>query len=145
VYRERPGNAKRVRAPEGQFPIRRPRYGPGLLLSAAGGLLGLGLAFMAIRSALHLLPDSLPRIDSISLDGTVAGFAVLVALASGALSGLAPAFAAVRTNLLQSLKEGAQTGTGAASHSWLRSSLVVSEIGIALVLLTSFGRVSAQL
>jgi putative ABC transport system permease protein len=111
----------------------------GLLLSAAGGLLGLGLAFTAIRTGLHLLPDSLPRIDSISLDGTVAGFAVLVALASGVFCSLAPAFTAVRTNLIQSLKEGAQTGTGAASHSWLRSSLVVSEIGIALVLLTVSG------
>jgi putative ABC transport system permease protein len=111
----------------------------GLLLSAAGGLLGLGLAFTAIRTGLHLLPDSLPRIDSISLDGTVAGFAVLVALASGVFCSLAPAFMAGRTNLIQSLKEGAQTGTGAASHSWLRSSLVVSEIGIAIVLLTISG------
>ena len=119
--------------------IMRDSLLQGLLLSAAGGLLGLGLAFTAIRTALHLLPDSLPRIDSISLDRTVAGFAVLVALASGVLCSLAPTFAAVRTNLIQSLKEGAQTGTGARSHSWLRSSLVVSEIGIALVLLTVSG------
>ena len=52
---------------------------------------------------------------------------------------LAPAFAALRTNLTESLKEGVRTGTGASSHAWLRSTLVVSEIAIALVLLTMSG------
>jgi predicted permease len=111
----------------------------GLLLSAAGGLLGWGFAAAGIRAALHLLPESMPRIDSISLDGTVTAFAILLALASGIACSLAPTFAALRTNLIQSLKEGARTGTGAASHSWLRSALVVAEIGIALVLLSVSG------
>ena len=109
----------------------------GLLLSLAGGLLGLAFAAIAIRTALHLLPESMPRVDSISVDATVAIFALLLALATGALCSLAPAFAALRTNLTDSLKEGARTGTGGASHTWLRSALVVSEIAIALVLLTA--------
>ncbi|MGC2110857.1 MAG: ABC transporter permease [Candidatus Korobacteraceae bacterium] len=108
----------------------------GLLLSLAGGMLGLLFAAIAIRTALHLLPESMPRVDSISVDTTVAMFAVLLALATGALCSLAPAFAALRTNLTESLKEGVRTGTGGASHAWLRSALVVSEIAIALVLLT---------
>jgi predicted permease len=111
----------------------------GLLLSVAGGLLGLVLAATAIRMALHRLPESMPRIDSISLDATVVSFALLLALATGALCSLAPAFAALGTNLIESLKEGARTGTGATSHTWLRSILVVSEIAIALVLLTVSG------
>ncbi len=111
----------------------------GLLLSLAGGLLGMAFAGLAIRTALHLLPESLPRIDSVSIDGTVATFALLLALATGILCSLAPAFAAVRTNLLESLKEGSPTGTGNKSHAWLRSTLVASEIAIALVLLTISG------
>jgi predicted permease len=111
----------------------------GLLLSFAGGLLGLAFAAAAIRSALHLLPESMPRIDSISLDATVAAFALLLGLATGAVCSLAPAFAALRTNLAESLKEGGRIGTGASSHSWLRSVLVVSEIAIALMLLTVSG------
>ena len=111
----------------------------GLLLSLAGGLLGLGFAATAIRTALHLLPESMPRVDSISMDGRVVIFALLLAVATGALCSLAPAFAALRTNLMESLKEGARTDTGASSHSWLRSTLVVSEIAIALVLLTVAG------
>ena len=111
----------------------------GLLLSLAGGLLGLGLAATAIRTALHLLPESMPRVASISIDGGVVAFALLVSLATGALCSIAPAFAALRTNLTESLKEGARTGTGGASHGWLRSALVVAEIAIALVLLTVSG------
>jgi len=52
---------------------------------------------------------------------------------------VAPAFAALRTNLTESLKAGARTGTGAQSHAWLRTALVVAEIAIALVLLTVSG------
>jgi len=111
----------------------------GLLLSFAGGLLGLAFAAAAIRTALHLLPESMPRVDSISINGIVVGFALLLAFATGALCSLAPAFAALRTNLTESLKEGVRTGTGASSHAWLRSTLVVSEIAIALVLLTISG------
>jgi putative ABC transport system permease protein len=111
----------------------------GLLISLAGGLLGLTFAAIAIRTTLHLLPESMPRVDSISMDASVVSFALLLALATGALCSLAPAFVALRTNLTESLKEGARTGTGSSSHSWLRSALVVSEIGIALVLLTVSG------
>ncbi len=111
----------------------------GLLLSLAGGLLGLAFAAAAIRTTLHLLPETMPRVDSIAIDATVATFALLLALATGALCSLAPAFAALRTNLTESLKEGVRTVTGASSHTWLRSALVVSEIAIALVLLTISG------
>jgi predicted permease len=111
----------------------------GAVLSVAGGLLGLGFAAVAVRTALRLLPESMPRIDSIHVDPTVAAFALLLALATGALCSIVPAFAALQTNLTESLKEGTRTGTGTASHAWLRSALVVSEIGIALVLLTVSG------
>jgi putative ABC transport system permease protein len=111
----------------------------GLLLSLAGGLLGLTLAAIGLRAGLRLLPESMPRIDSISIDAHVMGFALLLALASGVLCSLAPGFAALRTNLIESLRAGVRTGAGAASHTWLRSTLVVFEIAIALVLLTVAG------
>lgn len=111
----------------------------GVVLSVAGGLLGLAFAAVGIRTALHLLPPSMPRIDSISVNATVSVFALFIALASGTFCSLAPAFAALRTNLTESLKQGGRTGTSGSSHSWLRSALVVSEIAIALVLLTVSG------
>jgi putative ABC transport system permease protein len=81
----------------------------------------------------------MPRIDAISIDMTVAAFALLLSLTTGVVCSLAPAFAALRVNLIQSLKEGVRAGTGAASHSWLRSVLVVAEIAVALVLLNLCG------
>jgi predicted permease len=119
--------------------ILRESIVEGGLLSFAGGLLGLAFAAIAIRTALHLLPDSMPRLNSIAMDGGVIAFGLLLSLFTGVLCSLAPAFAAFNTNLTDSLKEGARTESGAASHSRLRSALVVSEIAIALVLLTVSG------
>ena len=109
----------------------------GLLLSGAGGFLGLALVFFAVRSAPYLLPESMPRVDSIAVNPSVALFAVLLALVTGALCSLAPAFAALKTNLTEGLKEGAKNLSGGASHAWLRSVMVVVEIAIALVLLNT--------
>lgn len=111
----------------------------GLLLGVTGGVVGLVFAAAAIRITLRVLPDSMPRIDSIAMDGTVAGFALLLALATGALCSLAPAFSALKTDPMESLKEGVRTNTGSATHTWLRSGLVVSEIAVALVLLITSG------
>ena len=131
-----PCASRSARAP---IVILRESVFEGLLLSLAGGLLGLAFAAAAIRTALNLLPESMPRVDSISINTTVAVFALLVALVTGALCSLAPAFAALHTNLTENLKEGSRAGSGASSHTWLRSALVVSEIAIALVLLTVSG------
>jgi predicted permease len=119
--------------------IIREAVSEGLLLSTAGAALGLAFAAVTIRVALHLLPDSMPRVDAISIDASVVAFALLLALATGTVCSLAPAFAALRTNLTESLKEGAPTGGGALSHAWLRSTLVISEIAVALMLLTVSG------
>lgn len=111
----------------------------GVLLGAVGGLLGLGAAWAAIRVALVVLPESMPRVDSVHMDAAVAAFALLLALLTGALSSLAPAFAALRTNMLDAIRDNAPTGTASSNHAWLRAVLVVSEIAIALVLLTVSG------
>jgi predicted permease len=108
----------------------------GLLLSLTGGLLGLVFAAAVIRTATRLLPDSLPRAGSVSLDPWVACFALLLAVVTGACCSLAPAWAAIHTNLLEGLRDDARTSTGNAHHGWLRSALAVAEIAIALILLT---------
>lgn len=139
AIRRRREYAVRLALGAGSGVILREAVCEGLLLSIAGGALGLGVATMVISTALHLLPNSMPRINSISIDAPVAAFALLITLASAALCSVAPAFAALRTNLIDSLKEGVSSATGAASHSWLRSALVVLEIAIALLLVTVSG------
>jgi predicted permease len=110
-----------------------------LVLSVTGGLVGLTLAAVALRIGKSLLPESLPRISEITLNWQVAGFALLLAVITGLLCGLAPAFAALRTNVNGTLKEGGRSGSAGGGHARLRSTLVVAEIAIALVLLTASG------
>lgn len=109
-----------------------------LVLSVAGGLVGLVLASVALRVGVKLLPETLPRLNEIGLDWPVIGFALGLAVMTGVICGLAPAFAAIRTNVNDTLKEGGRTGT-AGGHARLRSALVITEIAVALVLLTASG------
>ena len=117
--------------------VLRECVSEGLLLSLAGGLVGLGLASVALRVVVPLLPESMPRIDAISVDTAVASFALLIAVVTGVLCSLAPAWAAVHTNLLEGLKEDARSSSGSRRQNWLRSSIVVAEIAIAAMLLTA--------
>jgi predicted permease len=110
-----------------------------LLLSVAGGLLGLALASMALRVGVSFLPETLPRVSAIGLDWQVAGFALLLAVLTGLLCGLIPALAAARTDVNEALKEGGRTGTAGSGHARLRSALVIAELAVALVLLTASG------
>ena len=110
-----------------------------LALSVTGGALGLGLAAVALRVGVSLLPETLPRIEEISLDGHVVLFAIVLSVLTGIVCGLAPAFAALRTSVNETLKEGGRTGTAGGGHARLRSALVAGEIAIALVLLAASG------
>lgn len=110
-----------------------------LLLSVAGGLLGLALGAAALRVGVSFLPETLPRISSISLDKNVVAFSLGLAILTGILCGLIPAFAASRTGVNDALKEGGRTGTVGGGHARLRSALVVAELAVALVLLTASG------
>lgn len=109
-----------------------------LLISASGGALGLALAGFGLNTWVNMLPETLPRIGDISLNWTVASFALAMVLATGFLCGLVPAFAAMHVNVSDGLKEGGRSGVS-KSHLRLRSALVVTEIATALVLLTGAG------
>jgi predicted permease len=110
-----------------------------MVLSIAGGAIGLALAAVALRVGVSRLPQTLPRIHEIRLDSPVMLFALGLALLTGLLCGLAPAFAAITTSVNESLKEGGRTGTSGSGHATLRSALVVAEIAVALTLLTASG------
>ena len=110
-----------------------------LLLSITGGVFGVVLAAIALRVGVSLLPETLPRIQEIKLDGQVVLFAIALSVLTGIVCGLAPAFAALRTNVNETLKEGGRTGTVGGGHVWLRSALVTGEIAVALVLLAASG------
>jgi putative ABC transport system permease protein len=110
-----------------------------LLLSMGSGLMGLALAWVALRAGISSFPETLPRVSSIALDWKVVVFALGLVLLTGCLCGLIPAVAAARTDVNDALKEGGRTGSAGAGHARLRSALVIAELAVALVLLTASG------
>jgi predicted permease len=106
-------------------------------LSLLGGLLGLGLAGLGIAALRVLGPRDLPRLEEIRLDGRVLAFGLLLSLATGFLSGLAPALRGLRSDLTSALKGGERT-TGSARHP-LHDALVVVQFALAVVLLVGAG------
>jgi putative ABC transport system permease protein len=107
-----------------------------ILLSLAGGALGLVLGFAGLRVLLAMNPGKIPRITStIALDWQVVLFAVAVSLVTGVLFGLIPALGVSRADLGETLKaSGGRSGTGLRQNR-TRSLLVISEVALALVLL----------
>ena len=110
-----------------------------LVLSVMGAALGVGLAAAMVGIGKNLLPETLPRMNEIGLNWTVVGFAFLLAVVTGMICGLAPSFAALRTNVNATLKEGGRSGSLGGNHARLRSTLVVAEIAVALILLAASG------
>jgi putative ABC transport system permease protein len=110
-----------------------------LLLSVAGGVLGLALGFLGVRWLLAINPGDIPRIGEhgagVVLDWHVLIFTFLAALLTGVIFGLVPALTASRSDLGSMLREsGSRTGSG-MRHNKMRSVLVITEIALALILL----------
>ena len=110
-----------------------------MLVAVGGGVLGLLVAAIGLRSLLALAPVSLPRAGEIHLDLWAFGFTFLVSLATGALFGLAPALDATRVGLSDSLKEGAARSSASLLRTRLRHALIIGECALSLVLLTGAG------
>ena len=114
-----------------------------VLLSLAGGALGLVLGYAGVRALLSLNPGNIPRIGEHGagavLDWRVLVFTLVISFLTGILFGLIPAFNASRTDLTATLKEsGSRSGTG-LRHNKARSLLVISEMTLAVVLLVGAG------
>ena len=105
-----------------------------LMISLAGGALGLLLAYLAISPIQTLSAGSIPRVEDISIDGRVLLFSLLLATATGVAFGFAPAWYAGRERVVDALKEGARSSTTAGGR-WTRSVLLVTEVALSIVLL----------
>jgi putative ABC transport system permease protein len=110
-----------------------------VMLAITGGVLGLVLGFVGVRTLLAISPAGLPRVGeegaAVDLDWRVLCFTLAVSVLTGILFGLFPAFSVSRTDLNSSLKDSSnRAGTG-IRHGRVRSLLVVSEVLLAVVLL----------
>src|SRR5271156_7038749 len=108
-----------------------------VLLSLAGGALGLVLAKWGVHPVLAALPGSLPRSGNIGVNGSVLLFALGVSVVVGILFGLAPALKSSRTDPQASLKAGGRSAR--SPHHRAQSSLVIVQMALTLVLLVGAG------
>ncbi|MGH9939843.1 MAG: ABC transporter permease, partial [Blastocatellia bacterium] len=110
-----------------------------LLLSCAGGLLGLFLALWGIDLLLAINPDNIPRAEEIRPDYPVLAFTLGISLITGIIFGLAPALQISKQDLNESLKEGGRGAAGSLRRNRLRGVFVVSEVALSLVLVIGAG------
>jgi predicted permease len=110
-------------------------------LGLAGGVLGVGLAYVGIRILVPAISDSLPAAAAprIGLDRAVLAFTFIVSVGAGLLFGIAPALRASAQGLVGELKEGGRGETVGRARQRLRSGLVVAEVALSLVLLIGAG------
>ncbi|HYN85037.1 MAG TPA: ABC transporter permease [Pyrinomonadaceae bacterium] len=108
-----------------------------VLLSVAGGALGLLVAVWGTDLLVAAVPDDIPRLRDAGVNARVLLFTLGVSVVTGLVFGLVPAFQASRPDLNETLKEGERGSTGARQH--VRSALVVAEVAVALVLLVGAG------
>jgi putative ABC transport system permease protein len=109
------------------------------LLALAGGGIGVALALWGTDLLVSLAPAGTPRIDEVTVDGRILGFAAAVTIAAGFLFGVLPALRSSRADLQETLKEGGRGADSGARKRGLRGALVVMQVAMALVLLVGSG------
>jgi putative ABC transport system permease protein len=109
-----------------------------LLLTCAGGALGIALAYAAVHLLVRLNPGEIPRFDSTSVDGRVLLVGVLLSIGAGILSGFAPGILASRASINELLKRGANWGIAGSSYRE-RFGLIALEVAVSVILLAGSG------
>jgi putative ABC transport system permease protein len=110
-----------------------------LVLSLIGAAMGLVLAVWGVRAVRALPPLQFPRIEEVRLDGVVLLFTIGVAVLTGLVCGLVPAWRASRVDLQDAVKSAGQRSSAAASNRRLSDTFVVVQFALSLVLLAGAG------
>ncbi|HEU4938180.1 MAG TPA: ABC transporter permease [Vicinamibacterales bacterium] len=131
--------AVRIALGAGRFRIVRQLMVESILLSCVGAAAGLLITGWVISFLTTSAVAALPRMHNVGIEWRVILFAFALAIVTGVVFGLAPALYATRTPIRASLNEESRGGSGSARQRKLHSSLVVVEIGLALVLLVGAG------
>lgn len=106
-----------------------------LVLTVAGSMLGLGLAAASLQVLVSFNPGNIPRLDTVSIDGTVVLFAMVLSVVTGVVVGLIPAVRQARTDPQSDLGDDARGTDSASPRKRLRGLLVVVEVAVAVVVL----------
>jgi predicted permease len=120
-----------------KYRIVRQLLAESLVLSICGGIAGCVLAYVATPALLSLIGDSIPRAADAGVDTRVLIFAFALSALTGIIFGVLPAISGARTDLVTTLKEGGRTEV--FGRDWLRSSLIVGQVAVGLLLTAAAG------
>jgi predicted permease len=110
-----------------------------VLVGALAGIAGMTAAAASVRGLVRILPADTPRLNEISVHGTVFLFAAAASLLTGFIFGLVPALKMASPNLRGALGSGSRSVTGGSSQFRVSTALVVGQIGLSVVVITAAG------
>ena len=137
--RRRPEMAVRSAMGATRFEIMRQVLVESVVLSLCGGALGIALSVILLKTMLRFVPQNLPRLEQIAVDGRVLLFAALASILTGVLFGALPAWRMSRLDPALALREGTRSVTSGRGQHRLNSVLVIMETAIGSVLLVGAG------
>ena len=121
----------------GRLRILRQLFTESAVLAVAGGVVGLLLAIWGTRFISSYIPEGIPRLSELAIDGRVLLFTLGASLLTGILFGLAPALQSSTSNLTETLKQGERNSSRGGNYAG--KLLVISEVALTLVLLVGAG------
>jgi predicted permease len=131
--------AMRAALGSGRARLVRQLLTESMVLSSAGAVVGLGLAFAITSYLAHQGSVALPLLSSVEVDSAALGWTLLIAVVAAMLFGLAPALRMAKGNLQEALKDSGHGSSDGRKHERMRAVLVVSEVALACVLLVGAG------
>src|SRR5262249_17800431 len=131
--------AIRVALGAGRWRLLRQVLTESVLLALAGATFGIMLSIWGLELLKQIGARTIPRLAEVNVDLVVLLVTAVVAVGTGILFGLIPAFASTKPELTEGTKEGGGPSTAGPRRNQVRNSLVVAEIALALVLLVGAG------
>ncbi len=123
----------------GRFRLARQMVTESILLSGLGGIAGLGIAQAFLTLLVMASPVPIDKIWTIKMDGVVFGYAIGIAVMTGLIFGLVPAWLAGHSDPMEAIKDGGSKASSGKSGSSVRRILVIAEVALSVVLLLSSG------
>lgn len=123
----------------GRIRLIRQLLTESLVLSCAGGLLGLGIAYAVVSWLAHQGSLALPLLSDVRVNTSALGWTLLIAVGAAVLFGLAPGWRFSRVDLQNALKDGGHGASAGRQNDRIRAVLVISEVALACVLLVAAG------
>jgi putative ABC transport system permease protein len=123
----------------GAFALVRRTLAESVVLATTSGVAGLVLAWWGTGLIRGLIPDTVPRAEEIGIDGLVLAFTAGILIATGVISSVVPTLKALRPDVRGILQEGGLGNVSGKRGRWLTSSLVVTEVALAAMILIGAG------